>query len=166
MKKIDAINMSRDEETCFNTLFQWECKAMDIYGAAKVKGFMGNFRISLSEDYFISFVKLFEVKIEIARDLISHEKILNDNDEPSMDWIKKEIDSTIVNLKDKLKEILVIMKRSKRTHKISVCFKTWSEEIPATTMQKICQRDQNIIRFFGEVSIRSHLCIFITLVEI
>ena len=128
------INRSPDEQQCFNTLFQWECKAMDIYGNERVKGFMSNFRISLSEDYFISFVKPFEVKIEIARDLHAHEKILNDNKEPSTDWIKKEIEATIGILKDDLKEILVIMKRSKRTRNISVFFKTWSEEIPATTI--------------------------------
>jgi hypothetical protein len=134
METIETIFMGTDEKKCFDTLFQWECKAMDIYGIEKVKGFMRYFRISLSEDYFISFVKPFEVKIEIARDLIAHEKILNDNKEPSRDWIKNEIDSTIVTLKDDLKEILVIMKRSKRTRKILVFFKTWSEEIPATTI--------------------------------
>ena len=137
---METIIIGSDEYKCFNTLFQWECKAMNIYGNEKVKGFMGNFRISLSEDYFISFVKPFEVKIEIARDLIAHEKILNDNEEPSLNWIKKEIDSAIVILKDELKEILAIMKRSKRTHKIAVCFKTWSEKIPATTIYSKFQR--------------------------
>ncbi|MHA1719471.1 MAG: hypothetical protein ACTSXK_08105 [Promethearchaeota archaeon] len=134
---MNMLNMSPDEEKCSITLFQWECKAREIYGNKNVKGFMGNFRISLSEDYFVSFDKPFEVKIEIARDLIAHEKILNDNKEPAMDWIKNEIEAAIEILKDELKEILGIMKRSKRIRKISVFFKTWSEEIPATTIYQV-----------------------------
>ena len=36
---METIIMGTDEQKCFDTLFQWECKAMNIYGNERVKGF-------------------------------------------------------------------------------------------------------------------------------
>ena len=126
----EILNMTKDEEICFNMLFQWECKAMEIYGDDKVKGFFEYFRISLSEIYYISFEKPFEVKIEIAMDLKDIARRLYRNEDEQEEWIQKEIDLMIVKIKRELRAILTIIKRSKRTNKISVFFKSWTEETP------------------------------------
>ena len=123
--------MTQNEYVCFNTLFQWQCKAMEIYGNDKVKGFFEYFRISLSEIYYISFENPFEVKIEIAIDLNDMAKILFSNNKMAQNqWIKNEIESIINTLRINLCKLLTIIKRSKRTNKISVFLKSWTEEIP------------------------------------
>lgn len=127
----ELLDMTQKEYVCFNTLFQWECKAMEIYGSDKIKGFFEYFRISLSEIYYISFEKPFEVKIEIAMDLKDMAKRLFSNKIAQNEWIQKEIDLMIIKIKNQLRTLLTILKRSKRTHNISVFFKSWTEEIPA-----------------------------------
>lgn len=127
----EILDMTRNEEICYNTLFQWKCKALEIYGDEKVKGFFEYFRISLSEIYYISFEKPFEVKIEIGMDLKDMAKRLFFDKIAQNEWIKNEIESIINMLKINLNKILTIIRRSKRTNTISVFFKSWTEEIPA-----------------------------------
>lgn len=126
--------MKQNEYVCFNTLFQWQCKAMQIYGNDKVKGYFEYFQISLSEIYYVSFEKPFEVKIEIAMDLKDMTKRLYSNENAQNEWVKKKIDLMVIKIKNQLKPLLTILKRSKRTHKISIFFKSWTEEIPALTI--------------------------------
>jgi len=53
------------------------------------------------------------------------------NEKAQNEWIKNEIESIINTLRINLSKLLTIIRRSKRTNKISVFFKSWTEEIPA-----------------------------------
>ena len=83
----EILDRTKDEEKSFTTLFQWQCKAMQIYGSESVKGDFEGFKISLSEDYYISFIKPFEVQIEIAMDLKDIAKRLYSDVSEQNDWI-------------------------------------------------------------------------------
>jgi len=140
---MESLNKSKDDKICFNTLFQWECKAMEMYGVDKVKGFFEYFLIYLSEEYNISFTKPFEVQIEIAMDLKDIAKRLYQIEDEQKEWIQKEVESTIQVLKIDLKKLLTIIRRSKRTNKISVFFKSWTEETPAIIIYEKTKGDTN-----------------------
>jgi hypothetical protein len=67
----------------------------------------------------------------MGMDLNDMAKRLYSNKNAQNEWIQKEIDLMIIKIKNQLKPLLTILKRSKRTNKISVFLKSWTEEIPA-----------------------------------
>lgn len=94
---------------------------LSFFGFEKVNYEYEFFEIDLSELYHFEFVGESEVRITIFRDLNDYADKLYSNEKEREIYIQKEeIDSIIKTLKIELKSILIIIKRSVKTLKLSV----------------------------------------------